>query len=260
MPRAKKVATKKKIKQAVSVNVVVNSNNRRKTVSSKSAQQQPQTVYIPSGSQATPTVILTQQPQPHPTHNTDVSSHVEALVKKYSAPEKTLLHKSEPEKTLTETAKEPVKADVPGVAVKVEHERVLTPKPVKHEHILQPRRVINYDKSPMQDAGGSETESRGTNRTVSHHSFINSDSERETRSLPNPGYPRILRGQALMSEASVQTEREKRNRAGQISMLQFFNAHDIPVENTNLSAMKAELVRRNLLDAYYAKPKGKGKK
>lgn len=135
MPKAKKVVVKKrKNKQQVSVNVTVNSNNRRKTLSRPHAQSP---IYIPSSSQTTPTVVLKHDPMPYPNNNSDIASHLETVVKKLAA-----------HQTLANTTKEPVKqlihtaTETTPVPVEIKKEEpVLTPIPMKQERLLESRVV-----------------------------------------------------------------------------------------------------------------------
>ena len=161
----KKVKTvksrKTKTKQTVNVNVVVNSNNKRKVVSSGKANQQPQTVYIPaSSSQHTP-VILKSEPQKYPATQTDIDSYIETQVKKYATPQKSLLN-SIKDDIPTYTA--PIKNDV-GTPVPIKPETRLTSgKERPTPRILEPREVhTSTDDLPtsppplMRSAGTSHT-------------------------------------------------------------------------------------------------------
>lgn len=136
MPKTKRVVTKKrKTKQQVSVNVTVNSNNRRKVLSQ---QKQSSPIYIPTSSQsATPTVVLSNQPQQYPSHSTDIASHLENVVRKLAAHQTLGNTVKEPEKKLIETATETTPLPV---QIKKE-EPVLTPVPIKQERLLEPQQV-----------------------------------------------------------------------------------------------------------------------
>ena len=264
---AKKVTVKKtKQKQAVNVNVVVNSNNRRRTVAG-SGRSQPQTIYIPGGSQSAP-VVLQAQAQPQPHFNTDIASHVETLVKKYTPPEKKLEVKSEPEKTLAETSKE-----VMPIPVKIKEEPVgLNHHPVKTEGLLEPKYVSAKSESPS-DSDYLSTRTRKA-KFLSDSEYSNSDVPSENavkRLFETPRSVHVkaepLRAQSLITEARAAMRPKpkdvgvqagfRRNRAGQASLVQYFNAHEIPVKDTNISAMKKVLSDKGLLDDYYRKPKGR---
>ena len=157
MARTKKVSVKKtKQKQSANVHVVVNSNNRKKTVASSKAAA-PQPVYIPSGSQASAPIVLTQNPQPHPSTRADVAAHIETLVKKYSPPEKTIMSKAEPEKKVIEDVS--VKRDVLGEHVKVEPEIHLSPVSTRRTRTLIEPHDVPGSVSTMSDA--AEPPSRG---------------------------------------------------------------------------------------------------
>ena len=261
----KKKATVKKIKQKqnVNVNVVVNSNNRRKVVAHPKAQQ-PQPVYIPSSSQSTPTIVLREHSQPHPATNTDVASHIENAMKRLVPSQTLATIAKEPEKKLIETAKEIIPVHV---AIKKE-EHILTPVPIKHEGLLEPKYVSAKSESPS-DSDYLSTRTRKAKFLSDSESNSDVPSLGTVRRLfATPEPPRsihvqqgqLLRGQNLLTEAAqnevgTQTVAIRRNRAGQASLVQFFNAHEIPIENTNISAMKGVLKEKGLLDDYYQKPK-----
>ena len=276
---AKNKKVVKKTKQTVNVNVVVNSNNKRKVVSSGKAQQ-PQTVYVPSSSSQHTPVILKSESQSYPATQTDIDSYIETQVKKYAPKAKTLASKTEPEKQLVESAKTHLKSDVSGVHEEIPHEEKLTPAEVKpHKHLLEPRSVAPspYELPEPRDMGyttdwatslSSSSKKKYDFLTDSEagQSILPSDSEvsrtpsrpTSARLLAETASPRLTRAQSLftLSEASVrtagtQTDKVKRRRAGQASMINFMRAYDIPIRNTNLSAMKQVLIEKNLLDAYY---------
>ena len=227
MARTKKKTIKKVVatNQKQAINIMINSNNRRKVATKSAPQQQP--IYIPSSSQATPTIVLSHQPQAHPATNTDVSSHVEALVKKYTAPERTLLHKSEPDKSLIETAKEPVKADVPGVAVKVEPETHLTSHPRRRARFLmEPRDVPNSSDSEYEHWSPGGSVSAG-----SHKSFIKESDSDTTK-------PPLTRVQALSQV--IENNIQKNKAPSSIAPKQTVDASSSPLR-INLPQIRAYL-------------------
>ena len=266
MAQKKKATVKKtKQKQNVNVNVVVNSNNRRKVVANPKAPSQSQPVYIPSSSQSTPTIVLKQESQPHPATNTDVASHIESVIKKVVPASQTLASTvKEPEKQLIHAATEPA----PSLNVKVEKpETELTPANFRKAGILEPKSVHSHSDSESPDLSYSDSKHSQVRRFkyLSDSDAPSAQPSRFVSQAPTkaPTYAAPSRAMSLISEGKhmeTQTPTIRKNRAGQASLVQFFNAHDIPIDNTNLSAMKEKLKERGLLDDYYQKPKGRGKK
>ena len=155
MPRTKKLITKKKKTNRVSpsrssasakatVVVNVNSNKRRVSPSRSSAAKTSSRVSPSRSNAATPTVVLSAATQPYPVNNSDVSQHIDSLVKLLKHQTLANTYK-EPEKLLIEKASE----TIPVHTVVKKEEHVLTPRIEEEKPLMEGIIKVESVKTPI---------------------------------------------------------------------------------------------------------------